>query len=173
MFQRILVPVDGSITATYALHRAIEIALVTGAVVKAITVIDTMRFQYGIAEPDQLRMQLRLSSETLIKTADALFEKAGIVAVADIMESGPAMPDIASVIFECAKAFNADLVVMGTHGRRGFRRMLTGSVAQHFLRMSECPVLLMRRPTPDNIDIIASSDLDDLLAMRSLTHSQP
>ncbi|WP_143328468.1 universal stress protein, partial [Caballeronia terrestris] len=51
--------------------------------------------------------------------------------------------DIAQRILQSAVEFNADLVVMGTHGRRGWRRLVLGSVAEHFMRIANCPVLLI------------------------------
>lgn len=51
--------------------------------------------------------------------------------------------DIAHRILLAAQEFNADVVVLGTHGRRGVRRLVLGSVAEHFLRIATCPVLLI------------------------------
>ncbi len=52
--------------------------------------------------------------------------------------------DPESVILEVAKEIGADLIVMGTHGRTGLRRILLGSVAEHVLRKAPCPVLTVR-----------------------------
>lgn len=52
----------------------------------------------------------------------------------------------ASAILDYASAQNVDVILMGTHGRRGFRRMLLGSVAEEVLRLSNCPVLTIRPP---------------------------
>jgi nucleotide-binding universal stress UspA family protein len=56
--------------------------------------------------------------------------------------------DIAHRIQRAAQEFNADLVVLGTHGRRGVRRLMLGSVAEHILRIATCPVLLISRHCP-------------------------
>ena len=55
---------------------------------------------------------------------------------------------IAQRILHAATEMKADLVVMGTHGRRGFQRLVLGSVAERFVRMSPCPVLLVPAPPP-------------------------
>lgn len=54
--------------------------------------------------------------------------------------------DPAETILDQAKETNADLIVMGTHGRTGFNRMLMGSVAERVLRHSPCPVVTVKQP---------------------------
>jgi nucleotide-binding universal stress UspA family protein len=55
----------------------------------------------------------------------------------------------AETILRVARELSADLIVMGTHGRHGLGRLLVGSVAEQVLRQARCPVLTMKRPTPD------------------------
>lgn len=64
--------------------------------------------------------------------------------------------DPASVILEVAQEIGADLIVMGTHGRTGLRRLLMGSVAERVVRKASCPVLTIRRP------VIVPSTLEGL-----------
>lgn len=70
--------------------------------------------------------------------------------LADLQEAGVSVEYVArhgspeQVISEVAKEFGADLIVMGTHGRTGLRRMLMGSVAEHVVRDAPCPVLTVR-----------------------------
>jgi nucleotide-binding universal stress UspA family protein len=70
--------------------------------------------------------------------------------VRQLVEGNPAME-----ILHMAEMIDADLIVMGTHGRRGLKRFLMGSVAEHVLERARCPVLtvktpfLMRAPEPD------------------------
>jgi nucleotide-binding universal stress UspA family protein len=52
------------------------------------------------------------------------------------------------VILQAAQEFRADLIVMGTHGRTGFRRLLLGSVTEEVLRKAPCPVLTVKAPAP-------------------------
>jgi nucleotide-binding universal stress UspA family protein len=51
---------------------------------------------------------------------------------------------LASMIVDAATTWNADLIVMGTHGRRGFERLLVGSVAEHVIRIATTSLLLVR-----------------------------
>ena len=60
-----------------------------------------------------------------------------------VVETNPLRDDIAHTILRVAEEWPADLIVMGTHGRRGFQRLMLGSVAERFLRISCCPVLLV------------------------------
>lgn len=63
----------------------------------------------------------------------------GAVAIAE----GSSVDDVAEMVLAAATAFNADLLVMGTHGRKGFQRLLLGSVAERCLRQATLPVLLI------------------------------
>jgi nucleotide-binding universal stress UspA family protein len=67
----------------------------------------------------------------------------------EIIETLGIAEDIASCIARYVNAHGVDLVVMSTHGRRGMRRMVLGSVAERFVRQSPCPVLLVRERAVD------------------------
>jgi nucleotide-binding universal stress UspA family protein len=67
----------------------------------------------------------------------------GVQGSPQLLEVASFGDDFGQQISRTAKASNADLVVMGTHGRRGWRRLVLGSVAERFLRMSKCPLLLV------------------------------
>lgn len=56
-------------------------------------------------------------------------------------------------IVEVAGELGADLIVMGTHGRTGLRRLLMGSVAEHVVRKAPCPVLTMRTPVESELEV--------------------
>jgi nucleotide-binding universal stress UspA family protein len=58
-----------------------------------------------------------------------------------------AADDVATLVVAAAKAFNADLLVMGTHGRKGFQRLILGSIAEQCLRQATMPVLLIPSAT--------------------------
>ena len=68
----------------------------------------------------------------------------GLKCDVEMAETDNISEDVADCLLRCAQRNGADLVVTGTHGRRGGRRMTTGSVAERFLRFSCCPVLLVR-----------------------------
>jgi nucleotide-binding universal stress UspA family protein len=147
MYQRILVPVDGSHTSTLGLQEAIRIAIDQRARLKLISVVDELiiaqNFE-GLINAGDLIDALRDSGEKAIKNALALVRKHDLKAEATTFETvGDRVSDI---IVREAKKWKADLIVMGTHGRRGFNRMVLGSDAEAVLRHSPVPVLMVRSP---------------------------
>jgi nucleotide-binding universal stress UspA family protein len=149
MYQRILVPVDGSHTSTLGLQEAIRIAIDQRARLKLISVIDgfiiAQNFE-GLIIADDMIDALRESGKKAINNALALVKKHDLKSEATTFET---MGDrVAEVIVREAKKWKADLIVMGTHGRRGFNRLVLGSDAEGVLRHSPVPVLMVRSPAP-------------------------
>jgi nucleotide-binding universal stress UspA family protein len=89
--------------------------------------------------------------EGAISLADAAAKmlRAGVKGSTLVVEVEPLGDDIAQRITADEKDFSADLVVMGTHGRCGWRRLMLGSVAERFLRISNRPVLLVPLYSPE------------------------
>jgi len=149
MYQRILVPVDGSHTSTLGLQEAIRIAIDQRARLKLISVIDgfiiAQNFE-GLIIADDMIDALRESGKKAINNALALVKKYDLKAEATTFETVGAR--VAEVIVREAKKWKADLIVMGTHGRRGFNRLVLGSDAESVLRHSPVPVLMVRSPAP-------------------------
>jgi len=149
MYQRILVPVDGSHTATLGLQEAMRIALEQHARLKVISVVDehvvTQNFD-GMLNAGDLIDTLRTYGKKAVDNALALAKKNGLKAEASLFETvGERVSDI---IVREAKKWKADLIVMGTHGRRGFNRLVLGSDAEGVLRNSPAPVLMVRSGQP-------------------------
>ena len=149
MYQRILVPVDGSHTSTLGLQEAIRIAIDQRARLKLISVIDgfiiAQNFE-GLIIADDMIDALRESGKKAINNAIALVKKYDLKAEATTFET--VGDRVAEVIVREAKKWKADLIVMGTHGRRGFNRLVLGSDAEGVLRHSPVPVLMVRSPAP-------------------------
>ena len=149
MYQRILVPVDGSHTSTLGLQEAIRIAIDQRARLKLISVIDGLiiaqNFE-GMINAKNMIDFLREASKKAIGNALALIKKHDLKAEASTFET--VGDRVAEVIVREAKKWKADLIVMGTHGRRGFNRLVLGSDAEGVLRSSPVPVLMVRSPTP-------------------------
>jgi len=149
MYQRILVPVDGSHTSTLGLQEAIRIAIDQRARLKLISVIDgfiiAQNFE-GLIIADDMIDALRESGKKAINNALALVKKYDLKAEATTFET--VGDRVAEVIVREAKKWKADLIVMGTHGRRGFNRLVLGSDAESVLRHSPVPVLMVRSPAP-------------------------
>jgi nucleotide-binding universal stress UspA family protein len=145
-YRRILVPVDGSPTSNAGLREALDLAKGQGASVQLVHVADYHYLAMGGLEAgayiDELMQSLVQSGRRILKRAQELARKAGVPASAVLLESaaGPA----ADPIVRQAKKWKADLIVLGTHGRRGVRRMLMGSDAEQIVRNSPVPVMLVR-----------------------------
>jgi nucleotide-binding universal stress UspA family protein len=147
MYKRILVPVDGSHTSTLGLQEAIRIAIDQRARLRLLSVVDesivTQNFE-GMLNAGDVIDAIRDSGERAVKNALALVHKHGVKAESATIETmGERVSDI---IVRDAKKWKADLLVMGTHGRRGFNRMVLGSDAELVLRKSPVPVLMVRSP---------------------------
>ena len=152
MYKHILVAVDGSDTSNLALQEAVKLAKEHHAMLRLVHVVDEspayMAFDDAAAiDPDTIetvRKALRSAGESVLSKCTAVVRKAGVEAdtTKKIVETlGLRIHD---AIEEEAAQWPADLIVIGTHGRRGFRRLILGSVAEGLARVSTKPVLLIR-----------------------------
>jgi len=146
VYQRILVPVDGSATSERGLTEAIAIARMSGGSIRLLHVLDELvfvtGFETGASYAKTVLPEMRKHSEEILITARERAVAAGIDADTLCIECFGRRP--ADLIVEQATAWPADLVVLGTHGRRGVRRLVLGSDAEQVLRMASVPVLLIR-----------------------------
>lgn len=141
MYDRILIPVDGSPTSSAALAEALGFVRERNARVLLVYACEPM--PYTLAEgvldlSDEMRRQGRL----ILDAAAAAADKAGVTAEMSLVDASDRR--IPEVIVDEAKRWNADLIAMGTHGRRGFEHLLLGSVAEGVIRRAGVPVLLLR-----------------------------
>ncbi|WOB76835.1 universal stress protein [Achromobacter xylosoxidans] len=148
MYQRILVPVDGSPTSERGLQEAIRLALLTHAHLRLIHVIDEMSFMlgidaYGYAAGELLDL-LRKDGTEILQQASATVRAQGVPVDSVLYENLD--KTVQQRIIAEAEMWKADLIVIGTHGRRGVRRLVLGSSAEGVLRTSPVPVLLVRAP---------------------------
>lgn len=145
MYQRILVPVDGTSTAAQGLREAIELARDQQAEILLLHIVDEWRVAAGdiaAVNLDAGAKALRDAGAELLKQAEARVREAGIsVKTALVEELG--VP-VGECIVQRARQWPADLIVCGTHGRRGISRVLLGSSAEYILRHAPVPVLLVR-----------------------------
>jgi len=145
MYNKILVPMDGSDTARRGLDEAIALAKTLGSRIRLVHVVNEMPLispEVTGATFDRVFDQLRDYGASLLKTAERLVRDAGIEGDAKLVETvtSPA----GEFIVREAKEWPADLIVCGTHGRRGIRRIVLGSDAEYVVRQSPVPVLLVR-----------------------------
>ena len=148
-YRRILVAVDGSEASNKGLREALRLAKQQGAQLFIVHIVDEYP---AYAMPDagahatvDLVSLLRKSGEQTIAKAKAAAEKQGLRPKMILRETigGSA----AAAIVREAKKQRADLIVLGTHGRRGVRRLVLGSDAEHVVREAPVPVLLVRTGT--------------------------
>lgn len=149
MYRRILVPIDGSQTAALGLAEAIRMAKNQHARLRLVHVVDEFALTQNydgmaLTNADQLIDSLRESGRRTIERAVALARKHGVKAESAMFESLSGR--VSEQILGEAKKWRADLIVMGTHGRRGVNRLVLGSDAEVVLRSTPVPVLLVRSP---------------------------
>lgn len=141
MYERILVPTDGSTGSEQVADHAAELAATTGADLYGIYVVDEKDVGVGSDE---------LSQEEV----ERAFEDTGLAALGEVSEAGEHR-DVATEteirqgvphrsIVDYAEEIGADVIVMGTHGRSGLERYLLGSVTEHVMRSARQPVLAVK-----------------------------
>jgi nucleotide-binding universal stress UspA family protein len=148
MYQRILVPVDGSDTSRAAVQEACRFAQLHGSRVKLVHVIEDVRFfdAEGMIDYTTLQDIAKRSGEQALAQAQDIAAQAGITAETALLESGGER--IENVIVAESLRWQADLIVIGTHGRSGVSRLLFGSVAEGVVRSASTPILLIRGKLP-------------------------
>ncbi|MEW6326918.1 MAG: universal stress protein [Thermodesulfobacteriota bacterium] len=146
MYRQILVPVDGSSTANLALQEAIKFVRGQQATLRIIHVVDLVTLTLGqeFTQAGEIQRMLRESGEAILKEAEMATRQAGVPAETRLIELQTTGRHISSAITEEARKWPADLIVIGTHGRRGIHHLLMGSVAEGVIRTSPKPVLLIR-----------------------------
>jgi nucleotide-binding universal stress UspA family protein len=144
MYQRILVPVDGSETSNCGLDEAIRLAKLTKARIRLVNVVDGLVFSTGFefATGDVFGMLMDAGAQ-ILSQAKLRVEASGVSVDTFLPETFGGR--VCDVVVEQAKLWNADLIVIGTHGRRGVGRMFIGSDAEQIVRAAPVPVLLVRQ----------------------------
>lgn len=146
MYRRIFVPVDGSDTSNRGLKEAVRLARQHGARLGLLHVVDesvlVLTPEVGVADLTDTMVE---SGRKLLNTARAAAERQGVKTDTVLLENLTGR--VADVILKEARKWRADVIVMGTHGRRGISHMLLGSDAEGVVRSSPVPVLLVRGTT--------------------------
>lgn len=146
MYNNILVPIDGSATSQKALEEAVRLARLTGGRLRLLHIVDPLEHLSGF---ETAGVYLRDMQPALVQAGEELLEKA---------KAGVNAPDltvetelfegtggrVSDMIIDRAKNWGADLIVLGTHGRRGIERVMMGSDAEQVVRLAPVPVLLVR-----------------------------
>jgi len=148
MYRRILVALDGSETSMRALTASLNLARQGGGRVRMVHVVEELAYlggfdPYGASSGDLIKV-IRENGEKVLSNGLAAAESAGVEADTVLYDNfGERLPE---AVADAAKQWNADLIVVGTHGRRGMGRVLMGSGAEQIIRLSPVPVLVIRAP---------------------------
>ena len=147
-YHQILVPVDGSPTSERALDEAIRLAQLSGARLQLVHVVDELGYVNGFEPPmnyvNEIIPLMRVAGEKLLAHDRQKARDKGVDVDCVLIEEGPGR--ICDHVAEQARRAKADLIVVGSHGRRGIGRMLLGSDAEQIVRHAPVPVLVVRAP---------------------------
>jgi nucleotide-binding universal stress UspA family protein len=145
MYKKILVAVDGSATSLRGLDEAIRLAKSTGGRLLLVHVVNELVVgsDYAAAVNYELVMEsLRASGAKVLEEATASVRRSEVPCEQKLIETLGSR--VADEIVREARQWPADLIVLGTHGRRGLKRLAMGSDAELVLRLASVPVLMVR-----------------------------
>ena len=147
MYRQILVPLDGSETSLRGFEEGLKLAAGQHARLRLLNVVDdslgvAAEYAYPAGDMGELLGALRASGKRMLDRLAARARAEGVEA--DTVQVDSVLRPVSAAILEEARRSNADLIVMGTHGRRGMKRVLLGSDAEAVLRESAVPILLVR-----------------------------
>ncbi|PSP41003.1 universal stress protein [Halobacteriales archaeon QH_10_70_21] len=138
MYDRILLPTDGSDASDRAVEQAVGLARETGAELHVLFVVEDIPYAPEMMD-DTVEEELQGIGEEAIAAIEARADEAGVDVVSAIRKGAPH-----SAILEYADGEGVDAIVMGTHGRSGLDRYLLGSVTERVVRTADVPVLTVR-----------------------------
>lgn len=149
MYSRILVPVDGSAPSECGLREAIRLATLAHSTLVILNVVNEFPLlmdPVALADYQALLEALRRAGEEIAAKAAKTAREAGLACEVVVIDA--AAGSAADQIAAQATASRCELIVMGTHGRRGMKRLTLGSDAELVVRHAPVPVLLVRAPDP-------------------------
>lgn len=146
VYQRILVPVDNSESSQLAIQEAKRLACESNATLRLLHVVDLAQFAWWnssqFIDVTLLQKGLKAAGETILTQVSALLKADNLKVETALIEVWG--ESLAKGIINEAKSWQADLIVMGTHGRTGLTHLLLGSVAEGVIYEATTPVLLIR-----------------------------
>ncbi len=153
MYDRILVAIDDSETSDRALQEAISLAKDQKAELRILHVIDVSPAYLTVDTPYpfvEYQQAMQAAGEKLLANRLAKARDASVKVDSKLIAIEMYGERIYDVIEEQSKQWPADLIVIGTHGRRGARHLMLGSVAEGLVRIATKPVLLIRGPRKES-----------------------
>jgi len=144
MYERILVALDGSPSAQRAFAEALKIARLTGAVVEVCCIVERGKWPAdgGSGFDPEPADVTSTAVDTALEAARALLRETGVRG--NVRTIDAYAESVSACLARLADEIDADLIVMGTHGRHGVQRFLLGSVAESLVRSTDKPVLVVR-----------------------------
>jgi len=142
VFRRILVPVDGSDTSNKALAVALELARDSGGRVCLLHAVDELAYVTGFEYSGDVVKMAQDAAGKVLEQAVTAARSAGIECDSKLIDF-PGQR-LGETVAEEARKWEADLIVVGTHGRRGLGRVIMGSGAEQIIRVAPTPVLTIR-----------------------------
>jgi nucleotide-binding universal stress UspA family protein len=142
VYERILVPTDGSVGSAHVAMQAIDLAEQYDAAIHVVHVIEEPAS--SLVAGAESRDKLEERGEQAIERVETMARIHGIDVETELLEGSPA-----DTILNYAEEADMDLVVTGTHGRSGVKRHIIGSVAERLVRHATCPVMTVRLPGSD------------------------
>ena len=146
MYQRLLVALDSTATSRLALEHAAALGRLSGATVVLLHVLESFRHVSGFESPkvyaEEVLPRMRAAGRELLDEAAAPLREQGIEVETVLLEGSDER--VAELIARRAEEAGVDMVILGTHGRRGVNRLLLGSDAEHVARIAPVPVMLVR-----------------------------
>ncbi len=143
-FKNILVPYDDSECSLHAFKIAAEIAKKFNSKLTVLTVIPkyyhTSGFYTNVKFDEILLKEQRDSANSALSKVDSIAKKQGIKLAKYVLEFNAVVKQIVSF----AKSEKFDLIVMGTHGRTGWSKLIVGSVANGIIQTANCPALVVK-----------------------------
>lgn len=149
MYSKILVAVDESETSRHALQQAIELAKQLSASVRMVHVLDMSWLPVGpeiAIDTSAMCAARRAVGERILAAARDTAKASGFEPEDVLIETENPIQHVAEAITQEGSRWGAELVVLGTHGRRGFRHFMLGSVAERVTKLSSGPILLIPPP---------------------------
>ena len=141
-FQKILVPVDGSSTSNKALDYALKLAKENHSQLRALHAIDELGYLSSYEYSGELMATARKNGTQVLQNAVVAAQALNVPTDTKLVDQ-PGQR-LGQTVADEAANWGADLIVVGTHGRRGVGRVLMGSGAEQIVRMATVPVLTVR-----------------------------
>ena len=137
----ILVPFDFSASAEAALAWAADLQRTTGA--GPIQMVHAVSLEIPVA--GELRFEIQVPNDDEIAGLERNMEEAAARQGGKVTAKVIIQPrSVGDIVIGAARSGKANLIVMGTHGRTGVKRLVLGSIAEHVLRHADCPVVAVR-----------------------------